>query len=75
MVPLATIIDFLDAELEIDGFEDHCPNGLQVPSDRPVSTVATGVSASLELSTAPAMPAPSSSLPTMACSGTFIRAR
>lgn len=49
MVPLATIIDFLDAELEIDGFEDHCPNGLQVPSHRPVSTVATGVSASLEL--------------------------
>lgn len=49
MVPLATIIDFLDAELEVDGFADRCPNGLQVPAHRPVSTVATGVSASLEL--------------------------
>jgi dinuclear metal center YbgI/SA1388 family protein len=41
--------------LEVDGllqperFEDYCPNGLQVPGRDEVTTIATGVSAHLEL--------------------------
>jgi dinuclear metal center YbgI/SA1388 family protein len=47
--PIAVIIASIDALLEPDRFEDYCPNGLQVPGPEEVSTIATGVSASMEL--------------------------
>jgi len=43
------IIAFLDELLEIDGFGDMGPNGLQVPGADSVSRVVTGVSAQREL--------------------------
>jgi dinuclear metal center YbgI/SA1388 family protein len=43
------IVAFLDELLEVDSFTDYGPNGLQVPGAEEVSTVATGVSAQLEL--------------------------
>jgi dinuclear metal center YbgI/SA1388 family protein len=45
------IIAFCDELLEIDGFEDYGPNGLQVPGRREVSMVVTGVTANLEFLT------------------------
>jgi dinuclear metal center YbgI/SA1388 family protein len=47
--PLTEIIAELDRMLEPGLFEDYCPNGLQVPGRNEVATVATGVSAHLEL--------------------------
>ncbi len=46
-MPAATadIIAFLDELLEVDGFPDLGPNGLQVPGGDTVATVVTGVSA------------------------------
>jgi dinuclear metal center YbgI/SA1388 family protein len=46
---LAEIIATLDALLEPERFEDYCPNGLQVPGAETVTTVATAVSAHMEL--------------------------
>ena len=43
------IIAFCDDLLEITGFDDYGPNGLQVPGAGEVARVATGVSAHLEL--------------------------
>ncbi|MDQ6749942.1 MAG: Nif3-like dinuclear metal center hexameric protein [Actinomycetota bacterium] len=43
------ILDYLERLLEPSRFEDHCPNGLQVPGRTNVEHVITGVSASLEL--------------------------
>jgi dinuclear metal center YbgI/SA1388 family protein len=43
------IVAFLDELLEIDGFTDYGPNGLQVPGAEEVSKIATGVSAQREL--------------------------
>ncbi len=43
------IIEFLDELLEIDGFADYGPNGLQVPGAADVELVVTGVSAQREL--------------------------
>jgi dinuclear metal center YbgI/SA1388 family protein len=43
------IVAFLDDLLDIDGFGDYGPNGLQVPGAEEVTRVATGVSAQLEL--------------------------
>jgi dinuclear metal center YbgI/SA1388 family protein len=43
------IVAFLDELLEIDGFTDYGPNGLQVPGAEKVSKIATGVSAQREL--------------------------
>ncbi len=43
------LIAFLDELLEPARFEDYGPNGLQVPGAEEVRTVATGVSAHLEL--------------------------
>jgi dinuclear metal center YbgI/SA1388 family protein len=43
------IVGFCDELLEISGFEDYGPNGLQVPGRREVSRVASGVSANLDL--------------------------
>jgi dinuclear metal center YbgI/SA1388 family protein len=50
-VPASTteIIAELDALLGSERFQDYCPNGLQVPGQAEVSTLATGVSASAEL--------------------------
>jgi len=46
-MPAATadIIAFLDELLDVDGFPDLGPNGLQVPGAQQVDTVLTGVSA------------------------------
>ncbi|MDE3070555.1 MAG: Nif3-like dinuclear metal center hexameric protein [Acidobacteriota bacterium] len=46
---LREIICDLDRLLEPAAFSDYCPNGLQVPGRPDVATVATGVSASVEL--------------------------
>ena len=46
---LADIVRELDDLLQPGRFEDYCPNGLQVPGAAEVTTVATGVSAHLEL--------------------------
>jgi dinuclear metal center YbgI/SA1388 family protein len=43
------IVSHLDGLLEPGRFADHGPNGLQVPGPDEVETVATGVSANLEL--------------------------
>jgi dinuclear metal center YbgI/SA1388 family protein len=42
------IISFCDGLLEIEAFDDYCPNGLQVPGAAEVSKLATAVSANLE---------------------------
>jgi dinuclear metal center YbgI/SA1388 family protein len=47
--PTAEILAHLDELLEPGRYEDYCPNGLQVPGPTDVQTVATGVSASVEL--------------------------
>jgi dinuclear metal center YbgI/SA1388 family protein len=49
MPPIAVIVQYLDALLEVDGFEDLGPNGLQVPGGAETDIVVTGVSAQLEL--------------------------
>jgi dinuclear metal center YbgI/SA1388 family protein len=46
---LAAILEELDRLLDPGAFEDHGPNGLQVPGRAEITTVATGVSAGLEL--------------------------
>ncbi len=47
--PLAEIVLELDGLLQPERFQDYCPNGLQVPGAELVGTIATGVSANLEL--------------------------
>jgi dinuclear metal center YbgI/SA1388 family protein len=47
--PLNDLIGHLDALLNPSAFDDYGPNGLQVPGTGPISTVVTGVSASVEL--------------------------
>jgi dinuclear metal center YbgI/SA1388 family protein len=47
--PAADILADLDTLLEPSRFEDYGPNGLQVPGAPQVDTVATGVSANVEL--------------------------
>lgn len=47
--PTSEILTELDRLLEPARFDDYCPNGLQVPGPAQVSTIATGVSASVEL--------------------------
>ena len=49
MAALQEILGFLDELLEPSGFEDHGPNGLQVPGAEEVRLVVTGVSAHQEL--------------------------
>lgn len=46
---LNDLIGFLDGLLNPQAFEDHGPNGLQVPGPDEIATVVTGVSAGLEL--------------------------
>jgi dinuclear metal center YbgI/SA1388 family protein len=47
--PVQDILAELDRLLEPSRFEDYGPNGLQVPGAEQVETIATGVSAGLEL--------------------------
>ncbi|MET0819265.1 MAG: Nif3-like dinuclear metal center hexameric protein [Solirubrobacteraceae bacterium] len=49
MPSVAELIDHLDDLLRIGDFEDLGPNGLQVPADREVERVVTGVTAQREL--------------------------
>ena len=49
MPAVSAIVEELDKLLAPRSFEDHGPNGLQVPGCTQVTTVATGVSAGLEL--------------------------
>ena len=48
-VALTEILREIDALLQPERFEDYCLNGLQVPGGGEVATIATGVSAHLEL--------------------------
>ena len=43
------LIEYLDAYLEADKFQDYAPNGLQVEGSAEIKKIALGVSASLEL--------------------------
>jgi dinuclear metal center YbgI/SA1388 family protein len=47
--PLLDLIGHLDALLNPSAFDDYGPNGLQVPGSDAISTVVTGVSASVDL--------------------------
>jgi dinuclear metal center YbgI/SA1388 family protein len=49
MANLTEIVAYMDELLEIDGFGDMQPNGLQVPGAEEVKRVVTGVSAQREL--------------------------
>jgi dinuclear metal center YbgI/SA1388 family protein len=49
MPSITKLIGHLDHLLEVDAFRDACPNGLQVPTDREIQTVVTGVSANVAL--------------------------
>jgi putative NIF3 family GTP cyclohydrolase 1 type 2 len=49
MASLVDILADLDELLEPERFDDYCPNGLQVAGRPAIGTVATGVSANLEL--------------------------
>src|SRR3954447_22959843 len=50
MTTLDTLIGHLDELLNPQGFEDHGPNGLQVPGREEVGTIATGDRGGAELS-------------------------
>ena len=49
MANLEEIVNFCDELLDAQAFEDYCPNGLQVPGRSEVSTIVSGVSASVEI--------------------------
>jgi dinuclear metal center YbgI/SA1388 family protein len=49
MVPILDLLAHVDDLLDVRSFPDYGPNGLQVPGARDVHTLATGVSASVEL--------------------------
>jgi dinuclear metal center YbgI/SA1388 family protein len=49
MTAMSEILTELDRLLEPARFDDYCPNGLQVPGPATVTSVATGVSANVEL--------------------------
>lgn len=49
MAARTEIISYLDELLDSPGFPDYSPNGLQVPGRSEVTSVVTGVSATLEL--------------------------
>src|SRR5438128_2350829 len=51
MPALTVILEELDNLLDPGAFDDHGPNGLQVPGRAEVTAVATGVSAGVELFT------------------------
>ncbi len=49
MVELATLVAYTDELLDSDGFEDYCPNGLQVQGRDEVRRLISGVTASAAL--------------------------
>ena len=49
MVALKELVDYTNALLQSAAFSDYCPNGLQVEGRTQVSTIVTGVTASLAL--------------------------
>jgi dinuclear metal center YbgI/SA1388 family protein len=49
MIGLRELVDYCDRRLEAAGFEDYCPNGLQVEAGGPVRRLVSGVTASLAL--------------------------
>lgn len=49
MAALKDIVDYTDTLLETDRFRDYCPNGLQVEGRAEVTTLVSGVTASLAL--------------------------
>jgi dinuclear metal center YbgI/SA1388 family protein len=49
LVTVLDLISELDGLLRPEAFDDYSPNGLQVPGPEDVTTVATGVTASVEL--------------------------
>ncbi len=49
MIDRDTLLEHLDELLAASAFADYGPNGLQIPGAREIDTVATGVSAGLEL--------------------------
>lgn len=49
MITAAEIAHHCDQLLDVQAFQDYCPNGLQVEGDRPVRRLVTGVTASQAL--------------------------
>ena len=49
MVTLKALVEYTDALLSVERFNDYCPNGLQVEGCPEVQRLVTGVTASLEL--------------------------
>jgi len=49
MVQAFELETYCSARLDAAGFDDYCPNGLQVEGTRPIRKIATGVTASLAL--------------------------
>lgn len=49
MIEIAALHTYCDELLASAGFDDYCPNGLQVEGDRPVRRLVTGVTASQAL--------------------------
>jgi len=49
MAALADIVEFTNTFLNIEGFDDYCPNGLQVGGRSEVNKILTGVTASQAL--------------------------
>lgn len=45
MIEVAELGRYCDALLEVDRFEDYCPNGIQIEGLHPVRRIASGVSA------------------------------
>lgn len=48
-IKLATLVSYLNSELNIGQFKDYCPNGLQVEGAADVKKIVTGVTASQAL--------------------------
>ena len=49
MVTLKELVNYTNALLSVDSFNDYCPNGLQVEGKPEVARIVSGVTASLEL--------------------------
>lgn len=49
MVQLKKLIKYADKELEVDRFQDYCPNGLQVEGKTEIKKIVSGVTASQAL--------------------------
>jgi dinuclear metal center YbgI/SA1388 family protein len=49
MIELAELVQYCNDRLDIESFDDYCPNGLQIEGRSPVEHVVSGVTASLAL--------------------------